>query len=104
MVRIRGRSIAYVITFRSMLCLRSSPEQRSVTILNEPSPRFDGTLDASRRRDRLPPRAFEERFGPLVGRYLAECPPSLLAAPSHDGEVRWGSRLSSRITRRTISR
>lgn len=90
-VRIRGRRIAYVITFRPMFFLRSSPEKRVATILHELwhlSPRFDGTLDESRRHDRLPPRAFAERFGPLVRRYLAECPPSLLAALSYDGEVR----------------
>jgi hypothetical protein len=90
-VRIRGRRIAYVITFRPMFFLRSSPERRIATILHElwhMSPRFDGTLDESRRHDRMPPGAFAERFGPIVRRYLAECPPELLAAMSHDGEVR----------------
>jgi predicted metallopeptidase len=90
-VRIRRRKIDYVITFRPRFFRGSTPEQRIETILHElwhMAPAFDGTLAAERRHDRLSPAAFGERFRPLVRRYLAECPPALLADLSQDGEVR----------------
>jgi len=89
-VQIAGRRMLYVVSFRPMFFLRSSPEKRVETILHElfhMSTRFDGTLHKGRRHARLPGKAFQETFGPLVQRYLERCPAQLLHALAHDGEV-----------------
>lgn len=89
-VQIAGRRMLYVVSFRPMFFLRSSPEKRVETVLHElfhMSTRFDGTLHKARRHSRLPGRAFQDAFFPLVERYLARCPPQLLQALAHDGEV-----------------
>ncbi len=89
-VRIRGRRVLYVIVFRPMFFLRSTPEERIETILHELwhiAPSFDGTLDPSRRHAKLPPGAFGAQFRPIVRRYLAMVPAELREALSRDGEV-----------------
>ncbi|WP_373048895.1 hypothetical protein [Vulgatibacter sp.] len=89
-VQIAGRRMLYVVSFRPMFFLRSTPEKRVETILHElfhMSTRFDGTLHRGRRHAKLPGRAFQEAFGPLVDRYLPQCPQQLLQALAFDGEV-----------------
>ena len=90
LVEIRNTRMLYVISFRPMFFLRSTPEKRVETILHElfhMSTRFDGTLHKGRRHGRLPGRAFQERFGPLARRYLELCSEALRAPFAHDGEV-----------------
>lgn len=89
-VQIAGRRMLYVISFRPMFFLRSTPEKRVETILHElfhVSTRFDGTLHKGRRHSRLPGKAFQDAFGPLVDRYLKLVPAALLEALAWDGEV-----------------
>lgn len=89
-VQLAGRRMLYVVSFRPMFFLRSTPEKRIETILHElwhMSTKFDGTLHKGRRHARLPGRTFHDRFQPLVRRYLELCPPELLAGLSLDGEV-----------------
>lgn len=88
-VRIGGRRMLYVVSFRPMFFLRSTPEKRVETILHElfhMSTRFDGTLHRGRRHARLGD-GFQRKLLPMVRRYLAECPADLLAPFAHDGEV-----------------
>lgn len=90
LVQIAGRRILYVVAFRPMFFLKSTPEKRVETILHElfhMSTRFDGTLHKGRRHSRLPGKAFHDAFQPLVRRYLEVCPPALLEAFARDGEV-----------------
>lgn len=89
-VQIGGKRMLYVVSLRPRFFLRSTPEQRVETVLHELfhiSQRFDGTLDPARRHSRLPGRAFRDLFEPLVERYLEVCPPEILRALAHDGEV-----------------
>jgi len=89
-VQIAGREMRYVVSFRPRFFLRSTAEERVETILHElfhMSERFDGTLHKGRRHARLPGKAFHDAFQPLLQRYLAQCPPQLLHALGHDGEV-----------------
>lgn len=88
-VRIGKRRILYVVSFRPMFFLRSTPEKRVETVIHElfhMSTRFDGTLHRGRRHARLGD-SFQRMLRPLVRRYLAGCPPELLAPFAHDGEV-----------------
>ena len=85
-----GREMRYVVSFRPRFFLRSTPADRIETILHElfhMAEEFDGTLHRGRRHARLPGRAFQEAFQPLVRRYLAVCPPQFLDALGHQGEV-----------------
>jgi len=87
-VRVRGRSILYVITLRPLWFAASTPEERVHTVLHELyhlSQRFDGTLHRGRRHARLPRSAFDRRVGVLLGRYLARAPAEVLAPFAHEG-------------------
>ncbi len=80
----------YCITLRPLFFRASTPQTRIETLLHELfhiSPRFDGTLDNARRHERLG-RAFGKELRPLVRRYLKLCPPEIIDAFAHDGEVR----------------
>jgi predicted metallopeptidase len=73
-ISFRGKRILYVITLRPMFFRASTPEQRVRTILHELfhiSKRFDGTLHAERRHERMGER-FERRLEPLAKRYLSQ--------------------------------
>jgi predicted metallopeptidase len=90
LVKIRGRTILYVITLRPLWFRRSTPEARVGTLLHELfhiSTRFDGTLHAGRRHGKMGTR-FYARLGPLVRRYLRRAPRELLAPFGHHGLVR----------------
>lgn len=89
-VRIRGKRILYCITLRPLFFRASTPQARIETVIHELfhlSRRFDGTLHAGRRHAVLG-EDFSRRLRPLVRRYLKVCPPELLAALAHSGEVR----------------
>jgi predicted metallopeptidase len=89
-VVLQGRRVLYLVTLRPKFFRSSTPEQRVATLLHELlhiNPRFDGTLAAERRHDRLPGEAFDELLDPLLRRYLAAGDPALLAALGYDGEV-----------------
>jgi hypothetical protein len=89
-VRIRGRRMLYCITLRPLFFLDSRPQARVETVVHELfhlSRRFDGTLHAARRHSVLG-KDFSRKLRPLVRRYLKVCPPELLAAMAHSGEVR----------------
>jgi predicted metallopeptidase len=87
-VRVRGRSILYVITLRPLWFAASTPEERVATVFHELyhlSPRFDGTLHHGRRHAKLARPAFDRRVGALLGRYLARAPAEVLAPFAHEG-------------------
>ena len=89
-IRIRGRRMLYCITLRPLFFRASTARGRIQTVMHElfhMSRRFDGTLHAGRRHAVLG-RDFHRRLMPLVRRYLKQCPPELLAALAHPGEVR----------------
>lgn len=89
-VYFRGTRILYVVTLRPLFFQRSTPEQRIETLLHElfhVSPFFDGTLDPRRRHRFLPAESFDKSFRPIVKRYLASCPQSVLDRMAVDGEV-----------------
>ncbi len=89
-VRIRGRRMLYVVAFRPMFFLQSTPEKRVETILHElwhMSAEFDGTLHRDRRHSSLPGRLFREQFEPVVERYLLTVPQALLEGLALNGEV-----------------
>jgi hypothetical protein len=89
-VRIGGENILYVITLRPIWFRQSNMEDRVGTLLHELfhlSTHFDGTLHPGRRHAKMG-KAFGQRLGPLVRRYLAEAPPRVLAPFSHRGLVR----------------
>jgi hypothetical protein len=89
-VRIRGKRVLYCITLRPLFFLDSRPQARVETVMHELfhlSKRFDGTLHAGRRHAVLG-KDFSRKLRPLVRRYLKVCPPELLAAMAHSGEVR----------------
>jgi len=89
-VRVRGKRILYCITLRPLFFRASTPEGRIATLLHElyhVSPRFDGTLDRSRRHAQSGPK-FNRILRPLVRRYLQRCPLEVYARFAYDGEVR----------------
>lgn len=90
LVRIKGRRILYCITLRPLFFRASTPRGRVQTVMHElfhMSRRFNGTLHPQRRHAVLG-RDFHRRLQPLVRRYLKLCPPELLAAFTHSGEVK----------------
>jgi len=105
-VRIKGKRMLYAITLRPLFFRASTPKARIGTLLHELyhiAPGFDGTLDADRRHA-LVGKDFAGKLRPLVRRYVKQCPPELLAAFSHDGEVRvqqWLERPSAQYWPRT---
>jgi len=89
-IRIRGKRMLYCITLRPLFFRGSTAQARVETVLHELfhlSRRFDGTLHSGRRHAVLG-KAFSRKLKPLVRRYLKLCPPELLAALAHTGEVR----------------
>lgn len=90
-IRVKGRTIFYVVTLRPLWFLASTPEERIATILHElyhASRRFDGTLHRGRRHSTLPPAAYDRRIGALLARYLAAAPAELVAPFAASGIVR----------------
>jgi hypothetical protein len=89
-VKIRGKRILYCITLRPLFFRASTPEGRIGTLIHElyhVSPKFDGTLDRTRRHA-TSGKQFGRTLRPIVRRYLRRCPPEVYAAFAHDGEVR----------------
>ncbi len=67
LVRVKGRTILYVITLRPLWFLASTPEERIATVLHElyhASTRFDGTLHRGRRHSRLPRPRYNRKIPP----------------------------------------
>ena len=90
-VRVRGRTIRYLITLRPLWFLDSTPEARVETVLHElwhVSTCFDGRLHRARRHAALPAGAFQRRVRALRDRYLAVAPAELLAPFAHHGLAR----------------
>jgi hypothetical protein len=90
LVKVRGKRILYCVTLRPLFFRESTPEGRIGTVLHElyhVSPKFDGTLDRSRRHSQSGSR-FSRTLRPLVHRYLKRCPPEVFAPFAYDGEVR----------------
>ena len=90
-VRVRGRTMLYVVTLRPRWFLDSTPAQRIATVLHElyhASGRFDGTLHRGRVHARLPRARYDRRIRALRDRYLAVAPPDVVAPFAHRGEVR----------------
>jgi predicted metallopeptidase len=88
-VRVQGRRMLYSITLRPLFFRDSTPQERVETILHElfhVSPAFDGTLDRSRRHERMG-ADFARSLRPIVRRYLKHCPASVLEAFNFHGEV-----------------
>lgn len=91
LVRVKGRTILYVITLRPLWFLASTPEERIATVLHElyhASTRFDGTLHRGRRHSRLPRARYNRKIRTLLRRYLAAAPPEVIAPFGHRGIVR----------------
>ncbi|ATB31361.1 hypothetical protein [Melittangium boletus] len=89
-IRLKGKRMLYCITLRPLFFRASTPRGRIQTVMHElfhMSRRFDGTLHAGRRHSVLG-KEFSVRFKPLVTRYLRQCPPELLVAFAHSGEIR----------------
>lgn len=90
-VRVRGRTILYVITLRPLWFLASTPDERIATVLHElyhASTRFDGTLHRGRRHSRLPRARYNRKIRALLRRYLDEAPAEVIAPFSHRGVVK----------------
>jgi predicted metallopeptidase len=90
-IRVKGRTILYVITLRPLWFRESTPEERIATVLHElyhASRRFDGTLHRGRRHASLPKPAYDRKIRALLGRYLAVAPPELIAPFAASGTVR----------------
>ncbi len=90
-VRVKGRTILYVITLRPLWFLASTPEDRIATVLHElyhASTRFDGTLHRARRHSRLPRARYNRKIRALLRRYLAVAPAEVIAPFSHRGVAR----------------
>ena len=88
-VRVNGKRMLYSITLRPLFFRDSTPQQRVETVLHELfhiSSAFDGTLERGRRHERMG-REFAKSLRPIVKRYLKRCPPSVLDALAHRGEV-----------------
>jgi hypothetical protein len=82
--------VLYVMTLRPLFFRASTPEKRVETVIHElfhASAAFDGTLDPARRHAAMPGPLFQRALRPLVKRYLAVCPPEVLARLAVDGEV-----------------
>lgn len=91
LVRVKGRTILYVVTLRPLWFTASTPEERVETVLHElyhVSPRFDGTLHRGRRHARLPRARYDRRIHALRRRYLAIAPQEVLAPFAFQGVVR----------------
>ncbi len=91
LVRVKGRTILYVITLRPLWFLASTPDERVATVLHElyhASTRFDGTLHRGRRHSRLPRIRYNRKIRTLLRRYLAAAPAEVTAPFSHRGVVR----------------
>lgn len=89
-IRIGGKRMLYCVTLRPLFFRGSTAQARVETVIHELfhlSRRFDGTLHSGRRHAVLG-RNFSRKLKPLVRRYLKLCPPELLAAMAHSGEVR----------------
>jgi hypothetical protein len=90
LVKVNGERMLYCITLRPLFFRDSSTRERVETLIHELfhiSPKFDGTLDAARRHDRMGAR-FGRKLRPLVRRYLKICPHEVLSPFGYDGEVR----------------
>jgi predicted metallopeptidase len=90
-IRVKGRTILYVITLRPLWFVASTPEERIATVLHElyhASKRFDGTLHRGRRHANLPKADFARRVRGLLRRYLAAAPPELVAPFAASGTAR----------------
>jgi predicted metallopeptidase len=90
-VRVKGRTILYVITLRPLWFLASTPEERIATVLHElyhASTRFNGRLHRGRRHSRLPRARYNRKIRTLLRRYLAVAPAEVIAPFSHRGVVR----------------
>ena len=91
LVRVKGRTILYVVTLRPLWFVASTPEARIDTILHElyhVSPRFDGTLHRGRRHTRLPRSRYDRRIRALRRRYLATAPEEVVAPFAFRGVVK----------------
>jgi predicted metallopeptidase len=89
-VILRGRRQLYCVTLRPKFFRSSTAEQRAATLLHEllhASPAFDGTLDESRRHERLDRARYADRVRELLSRYLEAATPALLAALGRSGVV-----------------
>jgi predicted metallopeptidase len=90
-IRVKGRTILYVITLRPLWFLASTPEERIATVLHElyhASKRFDGTLHRGRRHANLPKAEFDRKVRGLLRRYLAVAPPEVVAPFAANGTAR----------------
>jgi predicted metallopeptidase len=90
-IRVKGRTILYVITLRPLWFRGPTPEERIATILHElyhASRRFDGTLHRGRRHASLPKAAYDRKIRALLGRYLAVAPAEVMAPFAASGTVR----------------
>ena len=90
-VRVKGRTIFYVVSLRPLWFLESTPEERVATILHElyhASTRFDGRLHRGRRHAVLPLGRYNRKIRALTHRYLAEAPTDVVAPFAHRGVVR----------------
>lgn len=91
LVRVKGRTILYVVTLRPLWFVASTPEARIDTVLHElyhVSPRFDGTLHRGRRHTRLPRARYDRRIRALRRRYLATAPEEVVAPFAFRGVVK----------------
>ncbi|HET6922857.1 MAG TPA: hypothetical protein VFI16_06890 [Anaeromyxobacteraceae bacterium] len=91
LVRVKGRTILYVVTLRPLWFVASTPEARIDTVLHElyhVSPRFDGTLHRGRRHTRLPRPRYDRRIRALRRRYLATAPEEVVAPFAFRGVVK----------------
>ena len=89
LIRVEGQRMLYCITLRPLFFRKSTATQRVETLLHELfhiSTRFDGTLDARHRHERMGAR-FGRRLRPLVRRYLSGCAEALVAPFGWDGEA-----------------
>lgn len=90
-VRVKGRTILYVITLRPLWFLASTPDERIATVLHElyhASTRFDGTLHRGRRHSRLPRGRYNRKIRAILRRYLEVAPADVIAPFSHRGVAR----------------
>jgi Putative phage metallopeptidase len=101
-VKIKGRRIRYEITLRPLFFMRSTRRSRLRTLFHELyhcSRAFDGTLEPSRRHDKLSQADFERVLFPIVRRYERVASEAVLKVLGHDGEVlvlQWLERPPSR--------
>lgn len=89
-VRVDGKRMLYCITLRPLFFRNSTAQARITTLLHELfhiSPKFDGTLEGTRRHARMG-KDFDRQFRPIVRKYLRRCPAELKAQFALDGEVK----------------